>query len=703
MHCCFVGILPVVFPMRDTSHSNDLAGETSPYLLQHANNPVGWYAWNDEALALARTRDKPILLSIGYSACHWCHVMAHESFEDPDTAVLMNSSFVNIKVDREERPDLDRVYQLAHQILAQRGGGWPLTVFLTPDDLTPFFAGTYFPLQPRYGMPSFKEVLTRVSAFYQDHQDQLRQQNTTLQQIFRRMQEENTGPADTLDSAPMETAQHALSQSFDAHFGGFGRAPKFPHTPALEFLLRRAEDAALDTESRAQARNMLTTTLTCMAKGGIHDQLGGGFSRYSVDAEWTIPHFEKMLYDNGPLLVLYAQSFKHTSDTLYKQVVEGIAGWVMNEMQSSTGGYYASLDADSEGHEGKYYVWDREEIRSRLTLQEYAICTPHYGLDGAPNFEEHWHLCVRRPLSDVARAAGLTDAQARVLLESARAKLLTVRAQRVRPALDDKVLTAWNGLMIGGMASAGCLLGREDWIESAGRAAQFIRTRLWGKQGLLASWRADRADLPAYLDDYAFLLDGLLQLLQARWNAEWFTWAQALADTLLVHFEDPTHGGFWFTANDKPTPLHRPKTFGDESMPAGNALAARALLVLGHLCAEPRYIDAAERALKAALPSATRYPDGHLSTFTALSDALHPPTMIILRGEKHKLEEWQAVLNEKSDAHRIVLAIPNDAAGLTGLLAECVPLGDICAYICRGTSCSLPLASLTELTKSLAS
>jgi len=689
--------------MRDTSHSNGLAGETSPYLLQHAHNPVDWHAWNDEALALARTCNKPILLSIGYSACHWCHVMAHESFEDPDTAALMNSSFVNIKVDREERPDLDRVYQLAHQLLAQRGGGWPLTVFLTPDDLTPFFAGTYFPLEPRYGMPSFKEVLARVSAFYHDHQDQLRQQNASLQQMFRRMQDENTRSAETLDPAQLEIAQHALAQSFDPRFGGFGRAPKFPHIPALEFLLQRASDNSIGIDSQISARDMLTTTLTGMAKGGIHDQLGGGFSRYSVDAEWGIPHFEKMLYDNGPLLALYAQSWTLTGDTVYKQVVKGIAGWVMGEMQSPAGGYYASLDADSEGHEGKYYVWEREDIRSRLTPQEYAVCAPYYGLDGAPNFEEHWHLCVRQSLSDMARAASLTDAQARALLESARAKLLAVRAQRVRPALDDKVLTAWNGLMIGGMARAGCLLAREDWIDSAERAARFIHTRLWREQHLLASWRAERADLPAYLDDYAFLLDGLLELLQARWDTEWFTWAQALADTLLVHFEDPAHGGFWFTANDSPIPLQRPKTFGDESMPAGNALAARALLGLGHLCAEPRYINAAERALKAVMPSATRYPDGHLSTFTALSAALQPPTMIILRGKKHKLEEWQAVLNEKPDAHRKLLAIPKDATGLTGLLTQCAPLGDICAYVCRGTTCSLPATSLTELAQALSS
>ncbi len=683
--------------MRDTSHNNDLAGETSPYLLQHAHNPVDWHPWTDETLALARTRNKPILLSIGYSACHWCHVMAHESFEDPDTAALMNQAFVNIKVDREERPDLDRVYQLAHQILAQRGGGWPLTVFLTPDDLTPFFAGTYFPLEARYGIPSFKEVLTRVSTFFHEQQPQLRQQNASLQQLFRRIETEDTRPAMSLDSAPIEAAQRALAESFDPRFGGFGRAPKFPHVPALEFLLRRA----LDTDSGAGARHMLTTSLTRMAEGGIYDQLGGGFSRYSVDAEWNIPHFEKMLYDNGPLLGLYAHTWKLTAEPLFKQVAEGIAGWVTGEMQAPAGAYYASLDADSEGHEGKYYVWDKEEIRARLTPQEYALFAPHYGLDGPPNFEGLWHLCVRQPIPHLAQAAGIMAMQATALLESARMKLLAARAQRVRPGLDDKVLSAWNGLMIAGMASAGRLLGHDDWIDSAERAAQFIHTRLWRDGRLLASWRAQRAELPAYLDDYAFLLDGLLELVQARWNAQWLDWARALADALLTHFEDRSQGGFWFTANDQATPLHRPKTFGDESMPAGNAVAARAFLALGHLCAEPRYLGAAEHALKAALSSAARYPDGHLSTLTALSDALQPPAMVILRGETQALPEWRSALNQKFDARRIELAIPNAAIGLSGLLAQCAPRGEICAYVCRGTTCSLPITSLADLAMAL--
>ena len=721
--------------MNDLTHANQLIHETSTYILKHAHNPVDWHAWNDEALSLARREHKPILLSIGYSACHWCHVMAHESFEDADTAALMNRLFVNIKVDREERPDLDRVYQLAHQILAQRGGGWPLTVFLAPDDLTPFFAGTYFPRESRYGMPAFKEVLTRVAAFYREHLDELHKQNAALRDVFKRIESEATVPPGELNAAPLQAAYRALSESFDARYGGFGRAPKFPHTPSLEFLLGQAADPKTDVETARHSRRMLDTTLTYMAEGGIYDQLGGGFCRYSVDAEWKIPHFEKMLYDNGPLLTLYARAWKFTGEPLFQATTEGIAGWVMREMQSLEGGYYSSLDADSEGHEGKYYVWDREEVRSLLSPEEFAVFAPRYGLDSPPNFEGHWHLYLRGSITNktspqpdrislslrervpkgqmrvgenttapvspyphpLPSPRGRGENEVESLLESARRKLLAARQLRVRPHLDDKILTAWNSLMIAGMAVAGRLLERDDWVTSAERAAHFIHTQLWHDGRLLASWRKGRASLPAYLDDYAFLLEGLLELLQARWNSELFEFARRLADGLLTHFEDKDRGGFWFTANDQSVPLQRPKTFGDESMPSGNAIAARALLVIGHLCAEPRYLDAAERTLKAAMPAISRYPDAHASMLPVLRDALEPSSMVILRGKPEKLSAWQQVLNQRFDPRRIVLAIANDTQNLTGLLQQCAPRGDICAYVCRGTECSLPLTELSKL------
>ena len=687
--------------MNETQYTNKLAGETSPYLLQHAHNPVDWHAWNEEALALVRSEGKPVLLSIGYAACHWCHVMAHESFEDPDTAALMNRLFVNIKVDREERPDLDRIYQLAHQLLAQRGGGWPLTVFLTPDDLTPFFAGTYFPREPRYGMPPFKEVLARVEEFYREHTQDLKDQKAQLQEAFANMEAADGASTETMDAAPIGDALGALLKSFDPRDGGFGRAPKFPHTAELELLLHISASPDVDEDTRNTCRHMAALSLRRMAEGGIYDHLGGGFSRYAVDNAWSIPHFEKMLYDNGALLLLYAQAFRMMGDGLFRRTADETAAWVMDEMQSDAGGYHSSLDADSEGHEGKYYVWDRDEVKGLLDEQEFTAFSARYGLDDPPNFEGRWHL---RIALDVARKVPppRVPPATEALMDAARAKLLKARAGRVRPGLDDKVLTAWNGLMIRGMASAGRLLRRVEYIDSAARADAFIRKHLWKNGRLYAAWRADEAKLPAYLDDHAFLLMGLLELLQAQWDSARLAWARQIADAMLERFEDRERGGFWFTADDQPTPMFRPKTFGDESMPAGNALAARALINLGHICAEPRYIDAAERTLRAAFPAVRQYPGSHAAMLLALEEMLAPPAMVVLRGETEALIDWREELANRYDPRRQVLAIPADAKGLTGLLARCLPRGEACAYVCHGTTCSLPVTSIASLGMALA-
>ena len=376
------------------SHSpatNRLAAETSPYLLQHAGNPVDWYPWGTEALSRAVAEDRPILLSIGYSACHWCHVMAHESFEDPTTAEVMNSLFVNIKLDREERPDLDKVYQIAHQVLTQRGGGWPLTMFLTPDDLTPFFAGTYFPREPRYGMPGFVDVLQRVAAYYRDHRDDIRRQNGSLREVFADLVPP-AGGDEPLSRAPIDAARSELESSFDDKFGGFGGAPKFPHPASIERLLRDWQATAGDTEPDLKALYMASLTLKRMSEGGLYDQLGGGFCRYSVDPYWMIPHFEKMLYDNGPLLALTAQAAIATGDGFFRRVAVETAEWSIREMRAPEGGFHSALDADSEGHEGRFYVWDREEVRALLTAGEYAAFARRYGLDREANFEGSWHL-----------------------------------------------------------------------------------------------------------------------------------------------------------------------------------------------------------------------------------------------------------------------------------------------------------------------
>ncbi len=687
--------------MGDGTHSNSLAQETSPYLLQHAHNPVDWHAWDEAALARAKAEDKPILLSIGYAACHWCHVMAHESFEDPATAEVMNRLYVNIKVDREERPDLDRIYQTAHQVLAQRGGGWPLTVFLTPGDLTPFFAGTYFPPEARYGMPSFREVLERVAEFYRDKKTELHQQNQELLKLFQNLGTEHADAAEALDAAPIQDILGILLKTFDPRDGGFGRAPKFPHVSDIELLLQVTADQEVDRETRRTCSHLATLSLRRMAQGGIFDHLGGGFCRYSVDNSWSIPHFEKMLYDNGPLLLLYAQAWRQTGEGLFRQTAMETAAWVMREMQAPAGGYYSSQDADSEGEEGKFYVWTRDEARAILSEEEFIALATHYGLNDPPNFEGHWHL---RITLDQARLvpSPRPDADSLALLESARAKLFAAREQRVHPGLDDKVLTAWNGLMIRGMAAAGRLFDRQEYVDSAVRAAEFVHDKLWKDGRLYAVWRASRTSQPAYLDDHAFLLAGLLELVQARWDGTLLNWAREIADAMLVRFEDREHGGFWFTADDQPTPLYRPKGFSDESMASGNAVAARALIALGHLCADSTYIDAGERTLKAAYSSMREYPESHAAMLLALQQMLEPPSMVVLRGEHEALEEWRAELVSQYDPRRLVLIIPAQARGLTGLLARCLARGEACAYLCSGTTCSLPITSVESLARTLA-
>ena len=565
---------------------NRLARETSPYLQQHAGNPVDWYAWGEEALGLAREQDKPILLSVGYSACHWCHVMAHESFADPQVAAAMNELFVNIKVDREERPDLDQIYQAAHALLTRRNGGWPLTMFLMPDQ-TPFFGGTYFPKTARYGIPGFIDLLPQVAAAYRTQRAEIERQGEALRAALAQTQP--PAALDTaLSAAPLDAALRELKRVFDETEGGIGAAPKFPHPAELEFCLRRG---AAERDDYALGRVRLT--LAKMAAGGIYDHLGGGFCRYSVDQQWTIPHFEKMLYDNAPLLRLYSDLWLTDRQPQYARTAADTAAWVRREMQSPGGGYYSSLDADSEHEEGKFYVWTPDAVKAALTAEEYAVVEPHYGLDARPNFEQHhWHLRVMKPLAFVAQRCKLTPERAQTLLDAARAKLLALREQRVRPGRDEKILTSWNALMIKGMAHAARVFDRPEWLASARAAADFVRATLWvpgdtaGKPRsgrLLATCKDGEAHLNAYLDDYAFLLDALLELMQCDFRVADMEWARELAQVLLDQFEDRAHGGFFFVSHDHERLIHRAKIGHDNATPAGNGIAALALGRLGHL------------------------------------------------------------------------------------------------------------------------
>jgi uncharacterized protein YyaL (SSP411 family) len=684
-------------------YTNRLIGETSPYLRQHAHNPVDWFPWGEEAFARARAEDKPVHLSVGYAACHWCHVLAAESFEDERTAEVLNERFVNIKVDREERPDVDRIYQLAQQLLTQRSGGWPLTLFLTADDRRPFFGGTYFPPEPRFGLPGFRELLLRVAQYYREHRPALRAQNEALVAALREL-DPPAPPADLAPGdAPLRLCRQGLERSFDARYGGFGGAPKFPHAGLLERLLRDWRSHAEGAEPDLRALYMAGLTLRRMAEGGINDALGGGFCRYSVDEYWMIPHFEKMLYDNASLLAAYASAHVATGDAFYARVAAQTADWARREMQSAQGGYYSSLDADSEGHEGRFYVWDREEIRAALAPEEYAAFAARYGLDREPNFEGRWHLHGFRSVEDIASSAGAPPERIEALLEHARTTLLAVRERRVRPGRDEKILTSWNSLMIRGMAIAARALGREDLADSATRALEYLRRSLWRDGRLLATSCGERAHLGAYLDDYAFLADAVLELQQVRFRAGELAFARELLEVLLRHFVDESSGGFYFTADDHEALIHRPKTFADDATPAGNGIAARVLQRIGYLLAEPRYLLAAERTVRAGWESMSRFPQGHASLLDALEEMLDPPEAVILRGEPRIIETWRRELARLYAPRRLVLAIPADAPDLPPALAGKAPRGEATAYVCRGSLCLEPVDSLAELAERLRS
>jgi hypothetical protein len=677
---------------------NRLAQETSPYLQQHADNPVEWYPWGEEALAAARDQDKPILLSVGYSACHWCHVMAHESFEDADVAAVMNRYFVNVKVDREERPDIDQIYQTAHQLFNQRAGGWPLTMFLAPDQ-TPFFGGTYFPKRARYGLPGFVDILERVAAYYAEHRADVTQQNQAVLAAFARL---GAGGAPAhhseLDAAVLDVAVDLLKQSFDAERGGFGAAPKFPHVTDLALCLRRHA-----ATGDAEALNVAVTSLEKMAEGGLYDHLGGGFCRYSTDAEWTIPHFEKMLYDNGPLLGLYADAFAATGRERFAAVTAETAAWLMREMQSPEGGYYATLDADSEGHEGRYYVWTPDEARALLDADEWAVAAPHYGLDRPPNFEgNHWHLRVSTPLDAVAQRTGRSRTECEAFLARARGKLLAAREQRVRPGRDEKILTSWNALAIAGMARAARVFGRSDWLASARRALEFVRRTLWDGERLLATCKDGRAHLNAYLDDYAFLLDALLELMQADFDAADLALADDLAEALLERFADRDGGGFFFTSHDHERLIHRPKPGHDNATPAGNGVAAFALNRLGHLTGDARLVDAAERTVGAFYPAIRRSPGGYGTLLGALAEVLAPPRMVVLRGPAALTRQWAGTLAVKYRPDTVVLAVPEGVRGLAPVLDKPAPGAGVNAYVCEGVTCLAPVTDLPALERLLA-
>ena len=672
--------------------TNRLANETSPYLLQHAENPVEWYPWGEEALNLAKAQNKPILLSIGYSACHWCHVMAHESFEDDATAVSMNKHFINIKVDREERPDIDQIYQTAHSMLSNKSGGWPLTVFLTPNQ-EPYFTGTYFPKTARYQLPGFADLIPRVAAYYHERKDDIAAQNHQLAQALAR-----TIPiANNLVTADENTIKlgfEQLKQSFDFEHGGFGSAPKFPNPADITLLLHQAK--AGNKEAEAMALQMLSA----MATGGIYDQIGGGFCRYSVDERWNIPHFEKMLYDNGQLLCLYADGWQLSKNPRYREIIEETVGWLQREMISqqgfTAGAIYSSLDADSldaHGHseEGAFYVWQPGEVKALLTPEEYVVVSRCFGFDRAPNFEgASWH-------AHVAVAPDKTD---EALLQSAKAKLLIAREKRSRPGRDDKILTSWNALAIKGLARAGTVLDRPDWVKLAQNTVDFIRDHLWvkvaaGKFQLLATAKDEKVHLNAYLDDYAFLLDALIALMQADYRSIDMQFAEDLAEALLEKFE-AEDGGFYFTSHDHEQLIHRAKQGYDNATPNGNGIAAVALQRLGHILGEIRYLKSAEHALQAFDSVIKRNPAGCGSLSHALHEYLTPPTIVIVRGQSAQFKNWQTELSQHYYPHHLFFFLDESINALPSTLQRKLT-NDVNAWICKGVTCSQSIVDLPSL------
>jgi len=621
--------------------------------------------------------------------------MAHESFEDEETAAIMNKHFVNIKVDREERPDIDKIYQTAQQMLTQKTGGWPLTMFLTPKDHIPFFGGTYFPMESKFGLPGFKGLLARIADFYHQERDSISQQNDSFLMSLQNMNQQLVpDKAVELNPKPLEVATQQLQQSFDLQFGGFGGAPKFPHPSNLEHLLRQhVLNQHLKTNNiEDQTINMVDLTLSKMALGGLYDQLGGGFYRYSVDREWMIPHFEKMLYDNGLLLTLYSQTWQITKEPLYQKVATGTADWVIDEMQSPEGGYYSSLDADSEGVEGKFYAWTKEEISTLLNEQETIAFVKHYGLDQGPNFEGKWHLRVTQET---------TDTETLELLELGRVKLLQKRATRIRPGCDDKILTSWNALMVKGMVTAAFTFNNDRYLVSAENALKFILKNMYVDGKLLATYREGKAHLNAYLDDYAFLIDALLAFLQCRWDRRWLDMAIHLADELLDSFEDKELGGFFFTSHDHEKLIQRSKSFMDDSLPSGNGVAASVLGRLGHLLGDSRYLQASESTLRAAWSSIERYPSAHNALLHALEENISPIKRVIILGETGAAAEWIEKYREDHNPFNNLMLLPTNVSELPGILSKYKTDKSPVAYICQGHACQEPIFDLDLIGKNL--
>ncbi len=681
--------------MAEHRHTNRLAGESSPYLLQHAHNPVDWYPWGEEALERARKEDKPILLSIGYSACHWCHVMERESFENERIARQMNEQFVNIKVDREERPDLDQIYMSAVQMMT-RHGGWPLTVFLTPD-LVPFYGGTYFPPEDRHQMPGFPRILAAVAEAYRARPEEVRQSAWEILSELRRMGVAQES-AEVIGAQLLDDAYRGIARSYDPRYGGFGSAPKFPSSMSLDFLLRTHARTA-----DPRPLEMVTHSCRMMAEGGMYDQLGGGFHRYSTDAQWLVPHFEKMLYDNALLTRLYLHAFQATGDRFFRRVAEETLGYVRREMLDESGAFYSTQDADSEGVEGKFFVWDKGEVETLLGPEDARLFCAYYDVTEGGNFEERNILHVERPAAEVARDMGVSAERLAEAVERGRGRLFTERERRVKPGRDEKVITAWNGLMLEAFAEAAAVLEREDYREIAERNAGFILDALDRDGLLLHVYKDGRAKHVGFLDDYSYVISGLVTLYETTGRPGRLEEAVRLADKMVEEFWDEDGGGFFYNGRSGEQLIVRNKDYFDNATPSGNSVAAEALLRLSVLTGNEGYRRKAVNVLRLVRDAVERYPSAFGYALGAVDFYLSTPREIVIvsggddeQTRALKRQVWGRYLPNKV----VALTSGDDAAA-----AELVPLlrerraieGRATAYVCEQYVCSAPTTDPEEL------
>ncbi len=679
---------------------NRLANETSPYLLQHADNPVDWYPWGEEAFQKAQAEDKPILLSVGYSACHWCHVMEHESFEHEPTAKMMNELFVNVKVDREERPDIDDIYMQAVQALSQGRGGWPMTVFLLPDG-RPFYGGTYFPREPRYGIPSFQQVMQGVIEAYRSRRSDVERVAASLTEAYERISL-GIGNADALNAELLSTAFERMRRNFDASYGGFGGAPKFPQPMNLEFLLRH-----FARTGESKALEMVAFTLQKMATGGIYDQIGGGFHRYSVDAIWLVPHFEKMLYDNAQLSRVYLHAYQITGNRAFRRIAEEIYDYILREMTAPEGGFYSTTDADSEGEEGKFFVWTRDEL-IELLGDDAVIAIEYYGVSARGNFEGKNILFVPNEDHVVAERLNLSLDELHQRLETIRDTLYAARSQRVHPGLDDKILAAWNGMMLASLSEAARVLDRRDYREAAERCGAFlVETMITDEGRVWRTYKDGRAHINGYLEDYANLIDAFLELYQTTFNPRWFVEAQQLANVALARFR-AEDGGFYDTSDDHETLIARPRNLQDNATPAGSSLMAKGLLRLAAYTGDADYEEAARRTLSILYAAMREYPQAFGEALSAVDLLVGGLYEIAIIGDPDEIET-RLLLDVVQKPYRPNVITALAPASVDG--EDTVPLlsyrsmkdGAPTAYVCRNFACQMPVTTPSELEQQLES